>query len=135
VRDFRCRAQQGNRHLAGRHDAMAVVEQRDRTLGPDRPVSEQASHDPALGRSAIDAESKRREQVSNDGVVVAGIQRDITASRRRHGSNDVESLIAIERGDLDRDNARYLDEATPEIVPEAPAANRWPPIEADDQEY
>ena len=60
------------------------------------------SKPPAM-RNVRSPESKGREQVHDDVVVVAGVQRDLVgAARFSHGAHDVDRLIAIERRDLDR---------------------------------
>ena len=59
---------------AGRR-APTFREQLHRAFGPHRPVTEQASDDP----QRFAAEAERRQQIGNNVVVVAGVERDVVA--------------------------------------------------------
>ena len=125
--------QQRRRHLLGARRRLTLVEQRDRTARPHRPVAEQAADDPALDRHAVAREPERRHQIAHDGVVVAGVERDVVAARVDDGADDVERLIAVERRDLDGDDAGNLGEAAPEGVGQHAAADRRLQVEADER--
>jgi len=51
-------------------------------------------------------------------------------ARRRHGSNHVKRLIAIERSDLNRDYIFNLNELAPEFVGQQSPSNRGLQVEA-----
>src|SRR5687767_7660125 len=92
--------------------------------GPEGPMPQQPTHHP-------DAAGPGGEQVEQDIVVVAGIERDLPgAPGIRHRPHHVQGLIPIERGNLDRDDARQLDETPPEPIGEDSAAHRRLEIKA-----
>ena len=68
-------------------------------------------------------EAERRDEVADDVVVVAGVERDVVAARFGDGADHVERLIAIERRDLDRHDPRNLRETPPERVRQRPSAH------------
>src|SRR5690606_10344881 len=70
-----------------------------------------------------------------DMVVVAGVEGDLVrAARRGQRSHDVERLIPIERGDLDRYDRFQLEEAAPKGVIEPPTAHRRLQVKPDDRD-
>ena len=72
---------------------------------PHRPVPEQAADDAALDRAGWRLQAERRHEIADDGVVVAGVERDVVAAGVDDRADDVERLIAVERRDLDRHDA------------------------------
>ena len=107
-------------------------EQLDGRASPTRPLAEESAIDPAHGTFTADGDAERREQIDNDVVVVAGIERDIVAPLVGHGTNDVDRLIAIEGRDLDGPDIRQLGEPPPERIAQHPSANCGLQIEAED---
>jgi hypothetical protein len=96
-----------------------LVQQLDRTPRPDCPLTEQTAHE---GRSAP-IEPIPREQVEDDGVVVASVEGDLVCpAGLRETTNDVDRGVAVERSNLDCDNLLELGEPAPEVDVEAPAA-------------
>src|SRR5580704_4947167 len=77
-------------------------------------------------------EGKRRNQIHHNVVVVPRIQRDI-ATRFGDRSNDVQSLVAVERRDLYRDDVFNFRESAPERVREKPPAYRRLQVETDNR--
>ena len=134
VGDLDAALQQRGRDLAGARRRLALAEQRHGASRPHRPVSEQPADDPALDRPPADGEPEGRHQVGDDGVVVAGVERDVVAAGVDDGADHVEGLIAVERRDLDGDDGRYLGEAAPEGVRQRSAAHRGLQVEADERD-
>ena len=134
VGDLDARAQQRRRHGALFRGGLTGVQQLDGLPGPHGPVSQQAADDAALDRASRRCESERGHEVRDDGIVVAGVQRDVVATGVDDGADDVERLVAIERRDLDGDDARDLGEAAPERVAQRTAAYRRLQVEADDRQ-
>ena len=63
------------------------------------------------------AKGERREQIGDDVVVIARVERDLVAAAGVGDSaHDVQCLVAVERRDLDRHNIVDFDEFTPEAV-------------------
>ncbi len=107
--------QQGGRHGLGVAHDLAALEQFDRLLRPYRPVAEQATG--KTQRTGMG--DKGQDQVEDDVVVIAGIERHpIGCARSGDAMHDVERRIAVERGDLDADHVVDLRETAPERFPE-----------------
>ena len=88
----------------------------------------EAQHDLALRR----ADREGRDEVRDDVVVVAGVERDaLLGARRGDAEGDVEGAVAIERRDLDRDDVLDRGKARPEGARERNAADRRLEVEAD----
>ena len=81
------------------------------------------------------AQSKRREQVHHDVVVIAGVERDVVTPRVDHGADNIDRLIAIERRDLDRGNIFDLGKLPPERVGQNSPAHRRLKIETDQRNH
>ena len=79
-------------------------------------------------------ESKRRQQIHHDVVVVAGVEREVVAACLSHGANDVESLVTVERGDFDGNRIVNLREASPERTGQQPAAGGGLKVETDQRD-
>ena len=106
----------------------------DRPARPDRPVAQQPADDPRarLGRRP---EAERRQQVEHDVVVVAGVEGDVVAAGLGDGADHVERLVAVERGDLDRDDALDLGEPPPERDRSSRPAHGRLEVEADERDH
>ena len=57
------------------------------------------------------------------------------AAARRERAHDVERLVAVERGDLDRDDRLDLEEAAPEALVEEAPADRRLEVEPDERQH
>ena len=74
-----------------------------------------------------------REQISDNAVVVAGVERNLVRTTRcRHATDHVQREVAIERRDLDAHDVFNLGEACPEIAGKMPSTDRWLEIESHD---
>ena len=93
----------GNR-IAGLDDATALGVEFDGPLRPDRPMAEQAADKAPLNCPASHVEAKGRQQIHDDIVIVACIERDVFAVRFGDGADDLDGLVAIEWRDLDGDD-------------------------------
>ena len=101
---------------------------RNRCLGPDGPMTQQAADD----ASAVATEIELRQQIDQDVVVVAGIESDIVfAAGIEHGTDHVDGLIAIERSHFDGHDIFNLDKFAPEAIGKNLAAGEWLQIETD----
>jgi len=100
---------------------------------PDRPVAKEAADDAAFDFLAIGIEGVRSEEVHDDVVVVAGVERDVTA-RFGYRADDVERLIAIERSDFNGDDIFDFDKFFPEVVRENAAADGGLEVETYDRD-
>jgi hypothetical protein len=79
---------------------------------------------------------KGREQVDDDAVVVAGVERHVVAPRRGHRAHHVERAVAVERRDLHRHQVRHrLGEVAPEAVAERAPAHGGLQVEAEHGEH
>src|SRR6202030_1195623 len=102
---------------------------RYRRFGPDGPVAEQSTYDASLAAAEIEL----REQVGNDVVVVAGVERDFRgASGLYHCAHDIQRLIAVERRDFNSDDILDFRELAPKRVRQRPPAHAGLEVEADD---
>ena len=90
-------AQQRRVHGAGRRVRRARGRAaRTARVRPHRPLAEQPADDAT--RCAVAADRREgRQQVGDDAVVVAGVEREVVAPRVGHGAHDVERPIAVER--------------------------------------
>ena len=75
----------------------------------------------------------RRQQVAHDRVVVARVERDIGSTAVGHGAGDIQSAVAIEGRDFDRDDALDAEKRAPESSVEHPPAYGGLKVEADDR--
>src|SRR5262245_25234278 len=89
----------------------------DRILRPDRPLPQEAA-------GKVQSSWKRRQQISDDRVVVPCIQRDVAPSALSQGHGDIQRAIPIEGSDLDRHNAFDLEEFAPERAIEDASTDR-----------
>src|SRR6185437_1768381 len=107
------------------------LEMRNRCFGPDSPVAQQAADDSC----AVAAEIKFREQIDQDVVIVAGIKSDfVFAAGIEHGTDHVNSLIAIERRHFDGDDILDLDKFAPEAIRKDLSAGERLQIKADNRQ-
>jgi len=112
---------------------VAIVEKRRRLFRPDRPVSQQSTHDLPFDNPPLHREAVGREEIHHDVVVVSGVERDIAAAGFRHGPHHLQSLIAIEGCDLDRDDVLDLCELPPEAVGKRASSYGGLQVESDDR--
>jgi len=94
-------------------------------------MAEESADDAAFDLLALDGKNVRREEVEDDVVVIAGIERNIAAGFG-HGADDIQSLITIERSDFDGDDIFDFGEFAPEIVREDATADSRLKIKTDD---
>jgi len=88
--------------------------------------------DPLLDDPLVGLEPIRCQEIGDDGVVVAGVERDLSgASHLGDGAHDVERPVPIERRDLDRHGIRNRGQAMPEGAREHSPADRRLQVEAD----
>ena len=99
VRERGVAVQPGGVEAGAGAGALDVGEEADGGVRADAPLAEE----PAVDVARAAAERERREEVGEDVVVVAGIESDVVAAGLQHGADDVESAVAVERGDLDGD--------------------------------
>ena len=81
-----------------------------------------------------DVEAVGREQIEDDVVVVAGVERDVVAAGFGDGADDIDRLVAVEGRHLDGDDVANFREAAPEREREHASADRGLKIETDDAE-
>ena len=80
-------------------------------------------------------EAEFGEQIGDDVVVVAGVERDLGgASALGNGAGNVDGLVAVERRDLDRAHGGDFAEGAPEFVREQPAADRGLKVESAERD-
>ncbi len=84
---------------------------------------------------AVDRDLVRRQEVEQDVVVVAGVERDLVGpSGLRHGAEHVERLVPVERRDFDGDDVRDLGERAPEIDGQHPPTDGRLEVEPDERD-
>ncbi len=110
---------------------VTFVEKFDGFARPDGPVAEKAADDAAFDLLAVDRKSVRSEEVKDDVVVIAGVERNVAAGFG-DGTDDVKSLITIEGSDFDGGDIFDFGEFAPEIVREDAATDGGLKIKADD---
>src|SRR5260370_42160896 len=103
-------------------NGMALIQELDSAPSPDGPVAQEASYNTALLHASVDLEDKGSKKVQSDAVIVPRIEGDI-APRFRHGSNDIEGLVAVEWSDLDGHNVFNFCELAPTSVGEYAATH------------
>src|SRR6516162_10917883 len=81
-----------------RGGAVAFRKQLYGAARPDRPMTQKPADHPALHGLFFHLKDVRRQQVHNNVVIVAGIESDIVAARFGYGTDNVEGLVAVERG-------------------------------------
>jgi hypothetical protein len=87
-------------------------------------LSEQSANDAHTLSASRRPDNPFGEQVEQNVIVVASVERDVTgASGFGNGAHYVECLVAVERGNLDGDYVRDLDEAPPEFERQQPATD------------
>src|SRR5258706_6115489 len=101
---------------ADRARLLAFGEELDGLSRPDGPVAEEAAGDAAFDPFAVHVEAKWSNEISDDVVIIAGVERDVVARRFGNGAHDIERLISVERGDLDGDDILDFAEFSPERV-------------------
>ena len=125
VGDFRRPAQQLQRHGAapGRHP-LAILEQLHCFPRPHRPLPQQTADDAAFDQAPGDFETKRRQQIQHNVVIIARVEGDVLTPCVSHGSDNLQRVVAIEGGDLDRHDIFDFREPRPKRVGQAPPAHR-----------
>src|SRR5260370_4183909 len=111
-------------------NGMALIQELDSAPSPDGPVAQEASYNTALLHASVDLEDKGSKKVQSDAVIVPRIEGDI-APRFRHGSNDIEGLVAVEWSDLDGHNVFNFCELAPKSVGEYAATHGRLQIKTD----
>ena len=76
-------------------------------------MAQQPAHNTAFDHLALALESKRRDQVHDDVVVIAGVERDVLAGGIDNSSDHIKRLVAIEWGNLYGDHIFDFSEAPP----------------------
>ncbi len=79
VGDFDVSAEQFGGHAVCICRGMTFCEHLHRTARPHRPMPEQAAHDAPLHFLALNLKAVRRDQVRDNVVIIARVQRDILA--------------------------------------------------------
>src|SRR3982751_260916 len=120
---------------AGGALSLHALEQLHRRPRPASPLAEQTTVDPTHRRLAADRHGARGQQVDDDAVVIARVERDVVAPGVRNGADNVDRLISVERRDLDRPHVRHLGELAPERVAEHAAADGWLQVEAEERHH
>src|SRR5947209_2173808 len=103
---------------------MTLRQKFHRLARPDRPLAQQPAHNPPFDssfpltlpsppRGEGANKSERREQIHDNVVVVARIERDVVPTCFNHCPDHVLRLIPIERRDLDRHDIVDLDQSAP----------------------
>ena len=85
------------------------------------------------GRLAV-APREWRQQIRDNRIVVARVERDVAAAAVGQGRHDIERAIAIEGGNLDRDDAIDLEKAAPERPIQDAAAHGGLQVEPDERD-
>ena len=90
----------------------------------------------SAGRVCPRAQVELREQIGDDVVVVACVERNLAAAPGLgYCAHDIQRLVAVERRDLDRHHIRDFDEFAPEGIGQHLPAHRRLQIEADDGDH
>src|SRR5690349_9876163 len=126
--------QVGGDWLIGRRNLPALAEKFHRPLCPHRPVSQEPANNAAFRRLSSDDKSMGCEEVQQDVVVVAGVERDVASTGVGDRSDDIERLVAVERGDLDGDDVFDFREPSPERVGQNASTGRGLEIEAEQRD-
>lgn len=95
------------------------IQEGDGGTGANGPLPEKPADDATRRISP----GEGREEVLKNGVVIAGVKGEIHSSTFGNGSDDLESGVAVERGDFDRDGGIQLSEASPEIPSISPPSD------------
>jgi hypothetical protein len=111
---------------------VTLLQQFRRTSRPDSPVTQQAAYDAVRFRSLSDSKNVRRDKIHHNVVIVAGVESDV-ASRLRHGPNNIEGLVAIERSNFDGDHVLDFREFPPKTVGQHAATDGWLQVKSDDR--
>ena len=86
---------------------------------PHGPVAKQTPNNMNFLRPGMSLDAISSEQVYDDSVVIAGVERDVVlASRFADGTDDVEGLITVEGGDLDGKDVLIFCKPAPERIGE-----------------
>src|SRR5262245_12282035 len=97
-------------------------------------MPEQTADDAAFDPLSAHGKAKRREEIKEDVVVVARVERDVIAADFRDSADHIERLVAIERRDLDGDDVLDPGKAPPERVRQHASAHRRLKVEAEQRE-
>ncbi|GAA2769382.1 hypothetical protein [Nonomuraea dietziae] len=85
--------------VVARTGQFGLLQQLDRLLDPDRPLAEQAADELDLDLAAVHDHPGGRDQVGQDVVVVAGVERHLAgAARPDHPVQHVERAVAGSNG-------------------------------------
>src|SRR5205823_2551933 len=107
--------------------ALSDIQVVDGGFGPHGPVAQEAAHDADASATKIE----RRHQVEQEVVIVSGVQRDLVgAAGIGDGAHDVDSLVAIEWRDFNRDYVFDFGELAPKLVRQNSSADAGLQIEA-----
>ena len=116
---------------AGRDRRLDAREQFHRGFGPHAPVAEQPALDAQHDFLAVALHHERRDQIEDDVIIVAGVQRDaFFRARLDHSAHDIERAVAVERRHLDRHDIVDPGQAAPERGRQVQPAHRRLQVEA-----
>lgn len=83
---------------------LGLAEKLHGRVSPHAPVAQQAADDAARDGFSPMREGERRKQVGDDGVVVAGVEREIVAAGVGDSADYIDRLVAVKRRQLDGDD-------------------------------
>src|SRR5260370_1000352 len=104
------------------HNGMALLQKIDGASSPYRPVAQKAAHYTVFPRASVDLETMGSEKIHGDIVIIAGVERDVSAGFG-DGADDIQGLVTVEWRNLDGDNIFNLGELAPEFVGKYAAAH------------
>src|SRR5690348_5313645 len=115
--------------------SLRAFQQLYRRSGPAGPLAKQTAVDPPQRSLAADRDGERCQQIDDDVVVVARVERDVVTARIGDGTDHVDRLIPVEGRDLDRPDVRQLGELAPKGVAENATADRGLEVEAEERHH
>ena len=115
VGDLRVERHKLGVNLVGGNGSVNVLQQFDRALDPYAPMAEQPAFDAQGARAPMRDHGEGCDEVEDDVIVVAGIERDALGGIRLGDAADhVQRAVTIERRDLDGDDVVDRRETPPE---------------------
>src|SRR5262245_47444708 len=120
------------RDNTGADAGMCARQQLDGSFGPHAPVPQQPALEADLNLALSGADPERRDEIGDDMVVVAGVERDaILRAGGNDTEGDVQRLVAIERGHLDGNHVIDASKARPKPARQGDTADGGLEIKAD----
>ena len=117
---------------AGRDRELQPLQHFDRPARPHAPMAEQSALEAQCHFAIAGAHHHRRHEISDDVIVVAGVERDaILGMGLGNADRDIERAIAVERRHLDRHDVVDGGEPRPEGTRQRDAAHRRLQVEAN----